>query len=74
MQQINNDEDDSSQDEHVIEIELPRDNGEQDIGKEDKLLTTNFEVKIENPKVEVLITYSVDQQIFKLTKNYEEFM
>ena len=74
MQQINNDEDDSSRDEHVIEIELPRDNGEQDIGKEDKLLTTNFEVKIENPKVEVLITYSVDQQIFKLTKNYEEFM
>ena len=30
-----------------------------------KLLSTNFEVKVENRKVEGLITYSTDQQIFK---------
>ena len=32
---------------------------------QDKLLTTNFEVKVHNQKVEGLITYSTDQQIFK---------
>ena len=50
---------------HVTEIELPKENGEQNYAKEDKLLTTNFEVKVENRKVEGLITYSTDQQIFK---------
>ena len=38
-------------------------------GQENKLLTTNFEVKVENRKVEGLITYSPDQQIFKLKVN-----
>ena len=33
---------------HVTEIELPKENGEQNNAKEDKLLTTNFEVKVEN--------------------------
>ena len=49
----------------VTEIDLPEENGEQNNAKEDKLLTTNFEVKVENQKVERLITYSTDQQIFK---------
>ena len=44
-------------------------NGEQNNAQEDKLLTTNFEVKVENQKVEVLITYSTDQQIFKFKVN-----
>ena len=35
-------EDDSSDDKSVIEIEPPKDNGEQEIGKQDKLLTTTF--------------------------------
>ena len=57
-------EDDSSNDKSVIEIEPPKENGEQEIGKQDKLLTTTFQMEIENRKVEGLITYSTDQQIF----------
>ena len=33
---------------HVIEIELPKENGEQNNAKEDNLLTTNLTVKMEN--------------------------
>ena len=58
-------EDDSSDDQSVIEIEPPQENGEQEIGKQDKLLTTTFQIEIENRKVEWLITYSTYQQIFK---------
>ena len=54
---------------HVTEIELPKENGEQNNAKENKLLTTNFEVKVENRKVEGLITYSTDQKIFKFKVN-----
>ena len=49
-------EDDSSDDISVIEIEPQKENGEQEIGKQDKLLTTTFQVEIENRKVEGLIT------------------
>ena len=62
-------EDDSSDDKSVIEIEPPKENGEQEIGKQDKLLTTKFQMEIENRKVEGLITYSTDPQIFKLKAN-----
>ena len=62
-------EDDSSDDKSVIEIESPQENGEQEIGKQDKLLTTTFQIEIENRKVEGLITYSTDQQIFKFKVN-----
>ena len=62
-------EDDSSDDKYVIEIEPPKENGEQEIGKQDKLLTTTFQIEIENRKVEGLITYSTDQQIFKFKVN-----
>ena len=55
--------------EDETEIELPRENGEQNNAKEDKLLTPNFDVKAENRKVEGLITYSTDQQIFKFKVN-----
>ena len=41
-------EDDSSDDKSVIEIEPPKHNGEQEIGKQDKLLTTTFQMEIEN--------------------------
>ena len=51
------------------EIEPPKENGEQEIGKQDKLLTTKFQIEIENRKVERLITYSTDQQIFKFKIN-----
>ena len=64
--------DDSSDNKSVIEIEPPRENGEQEIGKQNKLLTTNFEVKVEDLKVEGLITYSTDQQIFKCKVNSEK--
>ena len=43
-------------------------NGEQN-KQEDKLLITNFEVKVENRKVEGLITYSTDQQVVKFKVN-----
>ena len=62
-------EDDSSDDKSVTEIEPPKENGEQEIGKQDKLLTTTFQIEIENRKVEGLITYSTDQQIFKFKVN-----
>ena len=55
--------------EDVTEIELPKENGEQNNTKENKLLTTNLEVKPENRKVEGPITYSTDQQIFKFKVN-----
>ena len=60
-------EGDSHTVEDVTEIELPQENGEQNHAKKDELLPTNFE--IENRKVEGLITYSTDQQIFKIKVN-----
>ena len=62
-------EDDSSDDISVIEIEPPKENGEQEIGKQDKLHTTTFQIGFENRKVEGLITYSTDQQIVKFKVN-----
>ena len=65
------DEDDSSEeseDKNLNEMQTYENNGEQDAQK-DKLLTTNIEVKVENRKVEGLITYSTDQQIFKFKVN-----
>ena len=62
-------EDDSSDDKSDIEIESPQENGEQETGKQDKLLITTFQIEIENRKVEGLITYSTDQQIFKFKVN-----
>ena len=53
----------------MIEIEPPQENGEPKNGKQDKLLTTTFQIEIENRKVEGLITYSTDQQIFKFKVN-----
>ena len=53
----------------MIEIKSPQENGEQEIGKQDKLLNTTFQIEIENRKVEGLITYSTDQQIFKFKVN-----
>ena len=55
--------------EDVTEIELPTQNGEQNNAKKDKLLPTNFEMEIENRKVEQLKTFSTDQQIFKFKVN-----
>ena len=57
-------EDDSSDDKSVMEIGPPKENGEQEIGKQDKLLTTKFQIEIENRIGEGLITYSTEQQIF----------
>ena len=62
-------EDDSFEDKHVTEIEPYTKNGEKYIGIEDKLLTTNSELKIENQKAEGLITYSMEKQIFKFKVN-----
>ena len=53
----------------MIEIEPPKENGEQEIRELDKLLTTNVQIEIETRKVERLITYSTDQQIFKFKVN-----
>ena len=41
-------EDDLSDDKSVIEVEPRKENGEQEIGKQDKLLTTTFQMEIEN--------------------------
>ena len=61
------DEDDSIEDQPTTEIETYTKNGEQDIAKEDQPLTTNFEVKVENRKVEGLITYSFNFDYIKTT-------
>ena len=53
----------------MIEIEPSKENGEQEIGKQDKLLTTTFQMEIENRKVEGLITCSTEQQVFKFKVN-----
>ena len=52
----------------MYEIESHLVNGEQ-TKQERKILTTNFEVKVESRKVEGLIIYSTDQQIFKFKVN-----
>ena len=44
-------EDDSPDDKSVIEIEPLKENGEQEIGKQNKLLTTKFQIEIEHQKV-----------------------
>ena len=66
--------------EDVSEIELPKENGEQNNAKEDELLTTNFEMDIENRKVEGPITYSTiniysdSRSNLELTKKYGELI
>ena len=60
----------TSEEENIIEMQIYENNEEQN-KQEEELLTTNFEVKVENRKVEGLITYSTDQQIFKLKVNSE---
>ena len=62
-------EDNSSDDKSVIEIEPPKENREQEIGKQNKLLMTKFHNEIEIQKVEGLITYSTVQEIFKFKVN-----
>ena len=52
-------EDDLSDDKSVIEIEPPKENGEQQIGKQDKLLTTKFQI---------------ERLILEITKNCGELM
>ena len=44
-------EDDSSDDKSVIEIEPSIENGEQEIGKQDKLLTTKFQIELKTEKL-----------------------
>ena len=58
------DDADSSRTKPISEFELPKENGEQIIVllQENKLLTTDYTVEIQNQKVEGLITYFVDQQ------------
>ena len=63
------DEDDSPEHENITENETYQDNGEQNNVQDNKLLTTNFEVKVENQKVKGLISYSKDQKIFKFKVN-----
>ena len=47
-------EDDSSDNKSVIEIQPQKENGEQELGTQNKLLTysTNYQIEIENRKVE----------------------
>ena len=69
-QNVSETEDDTSEEGNDIEMQTYENNGEQN-KPEEKLLITNFEVRVENRKVEELITYSTDQQIFKLKVNSE---
>ena len=51
-------EDDTSEEQNLNQMQTYGNNGEQN-KQEDKLLTTNFEVKVKNRKVEGLITYNL---------------
>ena len=44
-------EDDSSDDKSDIEIDPPKENGEQEIGKQDKLLSTKFQIELKTEKL-----------------------
>ena len=44
-------EDDSSDDKSEIKIEPPKENWEQEIGKQDKLLTTTFQIELKTEKL-----------------------
>ena len=61
-------EDDTSEEENITEMHIYENNREKWV-QENKLLTTNFEVKVENRKVEGFITHLTDEQIFKLKVN-----
>ena len=61
-------EDGTSEEQYLNQMQTYENNGEQH-KQEEKFLTTNFEVKVKNRKVEGLITYSTDQQIFKFKVN-----
>ena len=50
----------------MIEIESPKENGGQEIGKQDKLLTTTFKIEIEIRKVKGLVTYTATETCPKL--------
>ena len=57
------------EDKCMTEFESPKENREQIIVKDNKLLSINFTVEIENRKVQGPITYSLHQQIFKFKVN-----
>ena len=65
------DEDDSIENQATTEIEPYTESREQDIGKQNKLLTTNFQNEMVSQKVEGPITNSFEQQIFKFKVNSE---
>ena len=62
-------EDDSSDDKSVIEIEPPKRMGSKKLENRTNSLLPHFKLKLKNRKVEGLITYSTDQQIFKFKVN-----
>ena len=61
-------EDDKSEEQNLNQMKTYENNGEQN-KQEKELLTTNFEVKVENRNARGLITYSTDQQILKFKVN-----
>ena len=65
---------DPSEDKSRTEFEPCKENREQITAQENKLLSTNFTVEIQNRKVEELIIYSLDEQIFKfkVTNGHKE--
>ena len=69
-QNVSETEDDTSEDGNITAMQTYGNNGEQN-KQEEELLNTNFEVKVKNRKVEGLITYSTDLQIFKFKVNSE---
>ena len=66
-------ESNEEENESTTSSEKSEQDSESDTSTEDeqeyKLQITNFEVKVENQKVEGFITYSTDQQIFKFKVN-----
>ena len=69
MNKTTHDEKDVSDQNSVTELETAMRNGEQHNGKQNELTSTNFQVEMENQKVEMLITYSMEQKIFKFKVN-----
>ena len=72
-------EDDTSEEQNLNELQTYENNGEQN-KQQDKLLTTNFEVKVKTEKlkgskpVQLTNRYSNLRSILELTKKYGEFI
>ena len=79
LNKITQDLPDSLTGKHVTEVELPKENGEQNNIHKNILLSTNFEVKVGNQKLKGSYPIHINKNsnlrlILEVSKKYGEFM